>query len=253
MNRPLKSIEPLAGVVLGCVGVVLVAAALAPFRSDVANTSVALVLVLVVVGAATIGGRAGGIAAAMTAVLAFDFFHTAPYLRLTINSADDLETAVLLGLVGLVVGTVAAGRASAEQGEEEGRSDLRRVHLVAELVVAGASIDEVRDAACRELTDMLQLVSCRYEPAPWSGDMPALLRSGALPPALVHRRGDGAFALPIDGLAIEVMAGGRLVGRFVLCPIMGASAPIEHRVVAVALADQVGAAIAIRGLAGSTQ
>ena len=63
-----------------------------------------LVLVLVVVVAAVLGGRVGGAVAALVSMASFDFFFTRPYYSFTINSRDDVETAVLLLVVGLIVG-----------------------------------------------------------------------------------------------------------------------------------------------------
>ena len=74
------------------------------------NANVALVLVLVVVLAAVGGGRTAGAVAAVSAALSFNFFHTVPYLTLEIDSADDVETTLLLLAVGLAVGQLASYR-----------------------------------------------------------------------------------------------------------------------------------------------
>ena len=46
----------------------------------------------------------------MSAALSFNFFHTVPYLTLEIDSADDVETTLLLLAVGLAVGQLASYR-----------------------------------------------------------------------------------------------------------------------------------------------
>ena len=69
------------------------AALLVPFRDEIDNANLALILVLVVVVAAILGGRRAGALAAMTSTLAFDFFLTRPFLSARIESADDVETA----------------------------------------------------------------------------------------------------------------------------------------------------------------
>lgn len=91
-------------------GPLLVALALVPFRTDLANTNVSLILVVVVVAVAAAGGNrlAGGLAA-LSAAAWFDFFLTQPYQRFTIDDADDIETAVLL-IVGLVVSQLTEDR-----------------------------------------------------------------------------------------------------------------------------------------------
>jgi K+-sensing histidine kinase KdpD len=74
----------------------------------VANSAAALVLVLFVVGAASTGDRLAGLLAAMSAAVGFDFFLTRPYFGLQIDSAEDIELAVLLLLIGLAVSELAS-------------------------------------------------------------------------------------------------------------------------------------------------
>jgi hypothetical protein len=51
------------------------------------------------------------------------------------------------------------------------------------------------------------------------------------------------FELPAQGVELPVLSRGNQVGRFVLVPLLGVGVPLEDRVVAVALSDQVGGAI----------
>ena len=90
-------------VALGVAAPICVAAALVAVRDHLLNANVALILVLVVILAAVGGGRSAGAAAAVSAALSFNFFHTMPYLTLEIDSADDVETTLLLLAVGLAV------------------------------------------------------------------------------------------------------------------------------------------------------
>ncbi|WP_323183995.1 MULTISPECIES: DUF4118 domain-containing protein [unclassified Streptomyces] len=53
-----------------------VCAVLLPFRSNIADTNVALILVVVVVAAAALGHRLAGALAAVSAAVWFDFFFT---------------------------------------------------------------------------------------------------------------------------------------------------------------------------------
>ncbi len=71
-------------------------AVLAAFRDSVANTSAALGLVLLVVGAASTGVRWAGIVAALSSAAWFDFFLTEPYNQFTIADRADIETVALL-------------------------------------------------------------------------------------------------------------------------------------------------------------
>ena len=79
------------------------AAIMVPFRASVPNTDAALALVLVVVAVAANGYRLAGLLAAVSAAVWFDFFLTRPYERFAITSRDDLETTILLLVIGVAV------------------------------------------------------------------------------------------------------------------------------------------------------
>jgi hypothetical protein len=232
-------------VLIGGLGPIAVAALLVPVRDQVNNANVALALVVVVVLAAVLGGRAVGALAAVSAALSFDFFHTEPYLSLTIDSQDDVETTVLLLVVGLLVGTLASWARQARSSAALGRSEVRSIHRLAEKVAAGESAPDVILAAQVELEDLLELKEARFQAPPYRDELPRLERTG-----VIHGRTEwrvakgGGFELPPEGVELAVLARGRQVGRFVLVPTPGVGTSLEQRVLAVALADQVGAAVA---------
>src|SRR5688572_11237269 len=91
-----------AGLVVGSPATVGVGALLAVVRDVVNQTNAALVLMVVLVAVAALGGRAAGVVTALGAVVSFDFFMTQPYLSLTIDSRDDVETTVLLLIAGVL-------------------------------------------------------------------------------------------------------------------------------------------------------
>ena len=97
--------------------------ALVLVRGEVDNTNIALALVVTVVVAAQVGGRIAGAVAAVSAAAAFDFFFTTPYLSLTIDSSDDVETTALLLVVGLRVGTIATRGQRARTEATEARDE----------------------------------------------------------------------------------------------------------------------------------
>ena len=71
--------------------------------------------------------------------------------------------------------------------------------------------------------------------------------STALVNSKVLYQGSGlGFELPRDGVALAVLASGREVGWFVMTPTTGVGTSLDECIVAVAVADQVGAAIALR-------
>ena len=231
-----------AGLVFGGVAPIAVAAALVGVRDSVQNANIALVLMVVVVLAAALGGRAAGAVSALTGALSFVFFHTRPYLRLTIDSADDVETAVLLLAVGLIVGTLVSGSWRARASAEQATSEIRRIHRVAEQAARGEDAADVILAAQDELADLLQLQACRFEAQPFTAALPRLERSGLIE-TRVHRFRDNGFELPPEGVELPVYGRGQQLGRFVLDPTVGVGVSLDQRVVAVALADQVGAAL----------
>src|ERR1700719_5440226 len=77
------------------------AAVLVPFRTSFPNTDAALAMLLVVVAVAANGYRLAGVLAAVSTAVWFDFFLTEPYERFSITSRNDVETTVLLLVIGV--------------------------------------------------------------------------------------------------------------------------------------------------------
>jgi hypothetical protein len=228
---------------VGGLAAIGVASVLVALRGVMLNANVAIVLVLVVVLVAAAGGRRAGAVTAVVAALSFDFFHTRPYLQLRIASRDDVETTLLLLAVGLVVGTVTA-RARREKGAAAAsRSEIRRIYRVAELAATGDEPSDIILAAQAELTALLGLRDCRFEAPPFVTGYERLERSGAMSSRALHLR-PGGFELDVAGVELPVMGRGQVLGRFVLEPEPGTGVSLESRVVAIAVADQVGAVLA---------
>jgi K+-sensing histidine kinase KdpD len=100
-------------------GVVVAYAAIVPLllcaavsASDLAarQTTAALLVVVVIVAAAATGIRAAGVTATLSGTLWFDYFLTAPTGSFSIDGAGDVQTAVLLLVVGLTVTELAVRR-----------------------------------------------------------------------------------------------------------------------------------------------
>ena len=236
------------GIVVGIPAAVGVAALMATVRSFFGTTNAALVLMIVVVAVATLGGRVAGIITALAAVVSFDFFHTQPYLSMSIDSRDDIETTVLLLLAAVLVGTIASSGRSARRREGSAQSEIRRIHRVAEAAATGSDAADVIAAAQGELGDLLGLRGCRFEALPAYDDarLPRIGRNGAVEGQTEMRYGRGVdgrggFELPADGVELPVLARGQHIGRFVLIPTPGVAVALEQRLVAVAIADQVAA------------
>jgi predicted Na+-dependent transporter len=77
-------------------------------QRTVPNTDVALLITAAVLLVATSGRRLAAAVAARSAALSFDYFHTPPYHSLTIANRNEALATVVLGLLALAVGQVAA-------------------------------------------------------------------------------------------------------------------------------------------------
>ncbi|MFI2752276.1 DUF4118 domain-containing protein [Cellulomonas sp. P22] len=234
-------------VVLAALAPLVVSAALAPFRDTITSTTVALALVLVVVGAAATGSRPAGFVAALSAGAWFDFFLTAPYNSFKIDDADDIQATVLLLLIGFAVSEIALWGLRQESAASRRAGYLTGVIGTAEIVAArGESTDALVDHVSRQIVEVLGVDACGFEPLAAQGRSSACLEhDGSVTqrgrPVDVERHG-----LPSDDvIGLEVRHGGVGVGRFVLTAATRVVSPtLEQRRVAVLLADQVGAALA---------
>ncbi|MFD2078991.1 protein of unknown function [Actinopolymorpha cephalotaxi] len=239
-------------------------AALAPFRESVANTDVALALVLLIVAAASTGVRWAGVVAAVSSAVWFDFFLTRPYHQLTIANREDVETAVLLVIVGVAVSEIAhwGRRQQARASRQEGY--LSGVVRTSAAVAAGReSPDTLTSHVADQITDVLRIDDCRFDrtgAGSSNGDhgggggdgdgdgLPTMDSDGH-----VTRRGRpldvDRYGLPTDAeTALVVRSGGVVHGRFLLVAATEVVHPtLEQRQVAATLASQLGAALSKPG------
>ncbi|MER6127975.1 DUF4118 domain-containing protein [Streptomyces sp. NPDC001795] len=224
----------------------LVALALVPFRASLTHTNAALVLVVVVVAVAALGSRTAGVVAALSAAAWFDFFLTRPYQTFDITASADIETAVLLLAVGLIVSQLAARTRRLEVMTVTDAAYLARIHRTADLVQSANSADTVVDHVRTELTDLLNLRACRFEYGTLIGRPPRLEKDGSV---TVGRR---TWNPDIDGwpdgeVELRAYGNGHYLGRFMLTPRPGDVPSVQARLVAVTLADQTGAALDTAG------
>jgi hypothetical protein len=220
-----------------------VAPLLVPLREHMITANIALILMATVVLAASFGGRPAGAIAAVVATLSFDFWFTRPYLSLTMDSADDIETALVLLVTGVFVGTLTGRRLRLVRRAAHSREEVARLHRVADLIAHDAQPAEILFACERELTELLGLSACVFtHDVPPTG-LPRIERDGALSGARTRRFVNGEFALPPEGVDLPVVHRGQRVGSFVLSPRSDVGVSLEQRVVAIAIADQAGAAL----------
>ena len=221
---------------------VVVALLLTPWRQRLAAADNALVLVVVIVAVATAGRRWAAALCAMAAALSFDFFLTRPYLSLRITRTSDLVTEILLLVVGLSVGDLAARGRYHRTTAREGHDRLAVLHSVTELTASGVIPEDVVRAAAGELRGLVNLRSCTFS-ADGAGVAARLHPNGEV------RIGDVAWStealgLPHRGVDLPVRAGGTVLGHFILIPTPGVPVAGDVLLVALAIADQVGASMA---------
>jgi len=237
---------PLAAVAL--VAPVAAALLLVPWRDRLAAADDALLLVVVIVAVATAGRRWAAALSAVAAAASFDFLLTRPYESFRITRTSDLTTEVLLLVVGLLVGDLAARGRHHRASARAGRDHLAALHAVTEAVAAGAEPGDVARLAGRELRRLLGLRSCTFA----SGD--GGLAARVLPDGEV-RVGQVVWntadmGLPHRGVDLPVRTGGVVVGHLLLSPEPGLPVDRASLVAAVSLADQVGAAVASSRVGG---
>lgn len=98
----------LAAAVTGPLAALGLAGALVAQRDQLGVANVGFIMMLIVLGAGVAGGRVPGTITAIVAALAFNLFHTQPYLSLEVAARQDAISVGLLAVAGAVVGEVGA-------------------------------------------------------------------------------------------------------------------------------------------------
>jgi K+-sensing histidine kinase KdpD len=231
---------------IGVLGALALSVAMIPLRDHLHNDNMALVLVLPVLVAAVVGGRRAGAATAVTAALCFDFFFTRPYLTLRIASGNDVASMVALLAVALVSAEVGIRARRGGRSARSASEDLERLCRVIELAARTDVVEDVVSSVRAELIGLLGLDDCTFSTAAPDSQHPHLGIHGAIEAMpLVATQGD--FVLPAGVVELEVAGRDHHYGSLVLFVGEPVRAPLQKRVVAVALADQLGLTLAAAG------
>ena len=221
------------------------AAVLVPFRASFPNTDAALAMLLVVVAVAANGYRLAGILAAVSTAVWFDFFLTQPYERFSITHRTDIETTVLLLVIGVAVTEIAVWGRRQYATASRRAGYLDGINSAAQAVAAGGSAPALIEQVTGQLTRLLSLRSCSFQYGVAGIGLPARLQHDGLVTI-----GQRAWNVDAEGFPsstdteLLVESGGMFQGRFLMTPAPGARPTLEQRLLAVAFADQVGAALA---------
>ena len=214
-----------AWLVLGAVLPASASAALVNARGTVPNTDIALLITAAVLVVAMSGRRSAAAVASLSAALSYDYFHTLPYHQFAIANRNDAVATIVLGLLALTVGQIAA------------RASDTHIELV--LIVGAAVLSQAVPQPARFLVDhraldiaLAVLVFAAALAVPPSAFRGLVSHAGRLTGAVAS----GAVVLP----ALSWMAS-RLV----------TVAALRRGVLSVGLAPAEIASVATTGLAGA--
>jgi hypothetical protein len=235
---------------LGLVLPVAIAIAWIPVRSRLPNVDLALVLIVAVAGLGALGSRSAVYLAAVSAALWFEFFDTAPFERLGIARSPDVETTLILAVVAVMVGELAL-RTTRHRGYARREFEkLSSIRSTAELIASGEELVHVIEAVAGDLEALLGLSACSFESTEPDPGRYLLTREGRLvpperpsplSPAAGHHE-PGAPRMQADDVELPVIVQGTVLGQFVLRFAGGELPQRDHLLIAVTLADNVGAA-----------
>lgn len=237
-------------------GPLVACAVLSVFRESVSAATAVLVLVLLVVGAASTGVRLAGIVAALSGGVWFDFFLTEPYLRLTIDDPNDVEATVLLVVIGAAVTEVALWgyRHQAQAVRRAGYLD--GVLGTAEIITLrseapAALVEHVAD----QIGQTLGVTRSRFVSGPVRDARIAVLDHKGQVTRGSHSVNVDRDGLPTDDeIALVVTRADVVLGHFLLTSASHIARPtLEQRKVAVLLADQVGPVLEDQASVGRSQ
>jgi hypothetical protein len=128
-------------------------------EGDLPATDAALAMLAMVAAVAANGHRLAGILAAPSAGVWSDFFLTQPYERFTITRRGDIETTVLLLVIGVAVTEIAVRGRRQQATASRHAGYIAGISSVAQAVVAGGS----PSALIEQFTQLLSLRMCRFQ------------------------------------------------------------------------------------------
>ncbi|MGZ6709513.1 MAG: sensor histidine kinase [Solirubrobacteraceae bacterium] len=159
-----------AGIVVGVLGIAAVTALLYPLKHVAPITSLAVLYLLAVLVVSTFWGALPGVATALAAATAFNFFHLPPTGRFTIADDRNWAALVIFLVVALTVSTVAE---AARAGEAEAQERRREADLAAEmarLLLGGEALDASLATMARRVAEVLDAPSAAIELGVHEGD-----------------------------------------------------------------------------------
>ena len=113
---------------LSALGIVAVTAVLAPIRTHVNSTTVALALLLVVLFAATLWGSRPALLASALGMVCFNFFFLPPFGTLFISEPDNWIALATFLIIAVTAGQLSARARRRAEEAEAGRREIERLY-----------------------------------------------------------------------------------------------------------------------------
>lgn len=225
------------------------AALMVPVRSHTQASNLALVMVAVVGVTVVPGFRAPALLAGLSAGIWFDFFLTPPYETFFIERGGDIQTAVLMTVVAVLAGSVAARRRQAGERAQRSGDEVMGLYVSAQMLSAGDRAETVVGTVSGQIRDLLFLTSCHFDPGYPADTEPIINRAGDLD-WRGHNWSISRHGWPSVPVSLPIDSRGERVGRFLLSgPAEGGQLTLDRVLTALALADLAGAALGRDGRA----
>lgn len=166
-----------------------------------------------------------------------------PYERLAVTHRIDIQTPVLLLLVGVAVTELAVAARRRRRVVMVTDALLDVMQSTAGLVARGERAEAIADQVCIQLRAVLGARCCAFESAP------VRVRGLRFEPDGSLRWGAAAWYLdehgfPDEKVDLPALHGGEVYGRFTLTPVPGTAPSARARCTAAALAKLAAAAVA---------
>lgn len=220
------------GAGIAVVLVVLLSAAMLPFRAHLSAATSALVLVVPVVVGVAIGGFGAGVIATASGFLAYDLVFLPPYNTLSVGAAQNWTALGVYAVVMVVVARL-VGRATLARTDAERRTaELRRLFDSSELLVRESPLNELLTAVVTSVHEAFELEGVALL-LPSSGRLQLMASAGEpLTDDELRRLSSSRLPVSLDG---------------------SRSGQDGVQVLALALAGEPVGLLALRGLPGTTQ
>lgn len=214
----------------------VVAASLIPFRDVITAPTQTLILVLPVLAVAVLAHRGAAALAAVSAALTYDVFLTQPYYSFTIDAAEDVEAALVLGSIGIIAGTLVAREVEARMRSTSRADEVAALQSVSRMLATG-NTDRLVEVATERIRDLLDLRSCDWS-AGFHGQVGHVMSASG---SLTGWRGAG---FPDGTVEVPVVNRGTELGRLLLRSRSPAPVSVEERRTVLAVADLLAVGLA---------